>query len=205
MLRAVLRCRKRSRSAALTARPHARLQSSRKPPQVSKPLEGKEIRKVLAEPSWSVKSLLEQKDEQNPAQPVTRKQLHHLLRLSALPMPKSAVEESRMIATLESQLQFVRAIQSVDTKGIAPLAAIADETAAAKEEETITIDSLKDDLEREEQVGVLRRVVRRKATESIATADKNADDIPDAWDPLEAAPSTKGRYICLPGQSSGVA
>src|SRR4030081_3089495 len=79
-----------------------------------------DIAAVLSKPSWSVRSLLPDPFVP-PAEEITPKQLHHLLRLSALPQPKSPEEEAEMLKTLHSQLHFVRDIQSVITDGVEPL------------------------------------------------------------------------------------
>jgi Asp-tRNA(Asn)/Glu-tRNA(Gln) amidotransferase C subunit len=125
-------------------------------------------------------------ESQTPA--ITTKQLHHLLRLSALPLPRSAEEEAGMIRTLEAQLHFVRAIQSVDTTGVEPLASIRDETSASDSENEITADSLKDEFAKEKQVGFARRIVR-----------EHEEDPKDAehFDPLAQAPRKLGRYIVV--------
>src|SRR6266516_5495727 len=76
---------------------------------VSKPHEAINVDKLLSKPSWSVRSLLP--DSQTTSSPeVTPKQLHHLLRLSALPQPSSSEEETKMLQTLSSQLHFVMEI-----------------------------------------------------------------------------------------------
>ncbi|KAL9134867.1 MAG: hypothetical protein Q9175_003937, partial [Cornicularia normoerica] len=80
----------------------------------------------------------------------TQKQLHHLLRLSALPLPTSLAEESRMISDLQSQLQFVKAIQEVDTEGVEPLVALRDETEEGEKEGTIGLEEMRGELEKEE-------------------------------------------------------
>lgn len=100
------------------------------------------ISKIFGTPTWSVRrSLLPSSlspspsaspdNKEEPTQTITSKTLHHLLRLSALPPPANAAEEASMLATLGTQLHFVRDIQSVDTTGVEPLSAIRDETAAS--------------------------------------------------------------------------
>src|SRR4051812_44154241 len=107
------------------------------------------ISKLLTKPTWSVRSLLPSPPSSTHIPTITPKQLHHLLRLSALPQPSSPSVEASMIATLESQLHFVRAIQQVDTTGVEPLRSIRDETAAGLREASITVERLKDALEKE--------------------------------------------------------
>jgi aspartyl/glutamyl-tRNA(Asn/Gln) amidotransferase C subunit len=122
------------------------------------------IRSFLRDPTWTVRSLLPNPYlAEQPAATVTPPQLHHLLRLSALPLPKDAQEESSMLQTLETHLHFVRAIQKVDTTGVEPLVSICDETAEAREENTIRLADLRAELDAEEQganFGRRRRVPR---------------------------------------------
>jgi Asp-tRNA(Asn)/Glu-tRNA(Gln) amidotransferase C subunit len=119
------------------------------------------IREFLRTPTWSVRSLLpDPATVEQQAPTVTPNQLHHLLRLSALPQPKDAEEESSMLKTLETQLHFVREIQKVDTVGVEPLVSIRDETPEAREEDTITLADLQEDLDAEEKVGTSGRVKR---------------------------------------------
>ena len=161
--------------------------------RVGEPIESKPFAAILSEPTWSVKSLLgtEEKDSLSPSTTpkITQKELHHLLRLSALPKPKSNEEEEKMVKTLESQLHFVRAIQNVDTTGVKPLQAIRDETKAAEREQEITLESLNAELEKEEVVGPSRRIKRK----SVPVDTKSVED----WDPLERAPKKFGRYIVV--------
>ncbi|KAI0432888.1 hypothetical protein F5Y09DRAFT_300671 [Xylaria sp. FL1042] len=117
---------------------------------------------LLSRPTWSVRSLLPQDASQTS---ITAKTLHHLLRLSALPLPRTAAEEAQMLSTLSSQLHFVRAIQSVDTTDVTPLRAIRDETAAGLREQTIGLVELRDALESEDIVGHARRPRRRSTTQ----------------------------------------
>ncbi|TGJ86783.1 hypothetical protein E0Z10_g1944 [Xylaria hypoxylon] len=116
---------------------------------------------LLSQPTWSVRSLLPPNTSSSQATTITPKTLHHLLRLSALPLPRTPDEESQMLATLSSQLHFVRAIQVVDTTDIAPLRVIRDETALGLREQTIGLAELRDTLESENVVGHARRPRRR--------------------------------------------
>ena len=156
----------------------------------SAPLRSDQIAEMLANPSWSVKSLSATSDELKPGEIITQKQLHHLLRLSALPLPTSAEEEAGMIKTLKSQLHFVRAIQRVDTTGVEPLQGIRDETKEAEEENAVTLESLKEHLEKEEVVGYSRRIRRKKSLEPLS---EEANE----WDPLALASKKIGRYIVV--------
>ncbi|MCJ1388441.1 hypothetical protein MMC18_001288 [Xylographa bjoerkii] len=154
------------------------------------PLNPDEITSMLSKPSWSVKSLLDNGAPSKSDPTITQKQLHHLLRLSALPLPKTVEEESKMIQTLESQLHFVRAIKSVDTTGVQPLQSIRDETKEAAKENEITLESLQGDLAKEEVVGRSRRI-RRKKDHAAARQEE------DRFDPLAQASKRIGRYIVV--------
>lgn len=150
-----------------------------------------EIEAMLAKPSWSVKSLLETDRQPSPESTITQKQLHHLLRLSALPLPKSLEEEAKMIKTLASQLHFVKAIQSVDTSGVRPLQVVRDETAEAEKENEITMESLRDVFAKEETVPGKTRRIRRRTDMPIDT--EGVED----WDALAQAPKKIGRYFVV--------
>ncbi|CAG8975240.1 hypothetical protein HYALB_00011940 [Hymenoscyphus albidus] len=127
-----------------------------------------DIASFLSTPSWSVRALFP--DPTTPLkQEITPKQLHHLLRLSALPQPKSPDEEAEMLKTLHTQLHFVRDIQSVNTEGVEPLQSIRDETTAGIKASTITLESLRHALEEE---GVTPRNRRpRRVVEQVPKAD----------------------------------
>ncbi|MCJ1338368.1 hypothetical protein MMC09_003655 [Bachmanniomyces sp. S44760] len=153
-------------------------------------LEDAEIEALLSKPSWSVRSLLSTQPEPSSKSTVTKQQLHHLLRLSALPLPKSDEEESKMIKTLESQLHFVRAIQDVDTSGVKPLQSIRDETKEAEKENEITLQSLQFEFDKEESLGRFRRIRRKK---NILPATRDAED----WDALAQVPNKAGRYVVV--------
>ncbi|KAK5101777.1 hypothetical protein LTS08_004236 [Lithohypha guttulata] len=134
-----------------------------------------EIEAMLAQPSWSVRSLLP--PESSTTDPrVSREQLHHLLKLSALPRPKSKAEETKMLQTLDSQIHFVKEMQKIDTTNVEPLIAIRDETAEHVDEQKITLETLRPYLEQEEKVGTNGTVRRRKPTKMIASS---------GWDPFE--------------------
>ncbi|KAI1297391.1 hypothetical protein F5Y03DRAFT_283508 [Xylaria venustula] len=133
---------------------------------------------LLSRPIWSVRSLLPQ--QQASSQPsISPKTLHHLLRLSALPLPRDKDEEASMLATLSSQLHFVRAIQSVDTTGVAPLRAIRDETAAGLREQTVGLEELRHALEAEDVVGHARRPRRRQTPRSsLPSKEEGGEGLP---------------------------
>lgn len=145
---------------------------------------------MLTTPSWSVSPLLKP-ETSSPSQrdSVSREQLYHLLRLSALPLPESEAEEKELLNDLESQLHFVRAIQRVDTEEVQPLVAIRDETEGVQREEEISLETLKKEFEKEEVWGSRGRI-RRKS-------DVKVGDDAENWNPLACAPKTKGRFIAL--------
>lgn len=151
-----------------------------------------DIESILAEPSWSVRSLLPEQSSEPSTSSITPKQLHHLLRLSALPQPASAEEEQSMLKTLESQIHFVKEMQSVDTAGVEPLRSIRDESPAAVKETTIGLDRLKDAIAKERVTGRRRRVQR-------VQDERNTRPDGSAWDgnALGSASKTKGPYFIV--------
>ncbi|KAI0187187.1 DUF726 domain protein [Xylaria flabelliformis] len=176
---------------------------------------------LLSQPTWSVRSLLPQASQPST---ITSKTLHHLLRLSALPLPQSPEEESQMLATLSSQLHFVRAIQGVDTTDVAPLRVIRDETAAGLREQTIGLAELREALEAEDVVGHARRPRRRRiqrtagGQESSSSSEEGRDterhtssqeqeqilNEEGNWDVLGGATETAGgRYFVVRSSGTG--
>lgn len=151
-----------------------------------------DIESILATPSWSVRSLLPDQTSQPSSPSVTPKQLHHLLRLSALPQPASKEDEQSMLNTLESQIHFVKDIQRVDTTGVEPLRSIRDESAAAVQETTIGIEHLQAAMAKEQVIGRRKRIQR-------VPGDKNTRPDGSIWDgnALGAASRTKGRYFVV--------
>ena len=150
-----------------------------------------EIERMLAKPSWSVGSLFESETSDRTGDDcVTSKQLHHLLRLSALPLPEGRAEEEDLLNDLGSQLQFVKAIQLVDTEGVEPLVAVRDETEEGQQEAEITFDTLRDEFDKEEVLGE-RRCIRRRSEAKAKEKDL------ESWDVLACAPKTRGRFIAL--------
>ena len=148
-----------------------------------------DIDALLKEPSWSVRETLFRDDPATAAPPVTREELHHLLRLSALPLPESQEQEARMIKDLQAQLKFVQAVQEVDTEGVEPLQMIRDETEEAATDNTITLDTLREELAKEEVVGKRRRI-RKNAVEKER-------EIMKKWDPLAHASKTHRPYFVV--------
>jgi Asp-tRNA(Asn)/Glu-tRNA(Gln) amidotransferase C subunit len=162
-----------------------------------KPMEplthGVDIKKLLSDPLWSVNSLLPQNTTSLMEPSVTVNQLHHLLRLSALPQPESREEEREMLNTLSSQLHFVKEIQKVDTTDVKPMRAIRDETLFAEKETEITLATLKDALEREDVIGKhYKRIRRRQERQSLP-------EYPKGWRPLNHAQSKVGSYFVVDG------
>jgi Asp-tRNA(Asn)/Glu-tRNA(Gln) amidotransferase C subunit len=149
-----------------------------------------ELEQLLAEPTWSVESLLPPTTRAPDAPQITSQQLHHLLRLSALPPPESSEQEQKMLDTLAAQLHFVGKIQEVDTTVIEPLRAIRDETTAAEEEQTITVATLKDAFEKEKIIGTHHKRIQRETTPVDA---KDAED----WDVLGSAERKAGKYFTV--------
>lgn len=105
-----------------------------------------------------------------------------------------------MLQTLESQIHFVKEMQSVDTTGVEPLRSIRDETLAATRETSIGLDRLKDALAQEHVSGRRKRIQRVEKEKS----GRSEDSIWDG-DALQAASKTKGPYFVVetgPGASA---
>ncbi|RBQ65701.1 hypothetical protein FVER14953_04945 [Fusarium verticillioides] len=150
---------------------------------------------ILEKPTWSVRSLLPSSPSSAPAEKITPSQLHHLLRLSALPLPTTPEDEAAMINTLQSQLHFVRAVQLVDTTRVEPLRAIRDETTEARQEVTIGLAELQEVLDKEVRIGHYQRARRvRETIESEA----------EKWDALKTAGKTAGRYFVVESGKNNV-
>ena len=97
-----------------------------------------------------------------------------------------------MIATLQAQLHFVRAVQAVDVEGIEPLRAIRDETDEGRAEATIGIDCLRAELDAEVRFGRWRRP-KRVRDYKLADPTPGVED----WDVLDTAQRTAGRYFVV--------
>ncbi|KAL4820200.1 hypothetical protein BDW67DRAFT_172938 [Aspergillus spinulosporus] len=153
---------------------------------------------ILAEPTWSVRSLLPDPAAKPSSPSVTPAELKHLLRLSALPQPSSPEEEEQMLETLESQIHFVKEIQKVDTTGVEPLQAIRDESPEAVKENTIGLEQLREALSKERVVG------RNKRIQRIESARNERPD-GDVWDgdALGYASKTKGRFFDFGSDAKG--
>lgn len=142
---------------------------------------------ILAHPTWSVRSLLAEGNA-SPAETITSAQLRHLLKLSALPAPTSEQEEASMIATLQSQLHFVKAVQRVDTTGLEPLQAIRDETEEGRKQSAIGLEHLIDIIAKETRVGHYQRPRRVK---------KKVESEAENWDALSTASKKAGKYFVV--------
>lgn len=95
-----------------------------------------------------------------------------------------------MLSTLRDQLHFVGKVQQVDTTGVEPLKAIRDETAAAEQEQTITLETLKDALAKEKVIGKHYKRIQRDTTPVDASDVEN-------WDVLGSAERKLGRYFVV--------
>ena len=144
-------------------------------------------------PSWSVQSLLDPERSAGPIEPVTKAQLHHFLRLSALPLPKSDEEEQKMIRDLQAQLRFVKAVQRVDTEGIEPLQSIRDETVAGRQRNTFNVENMKEVFDQEEVVGRRGRIRRKQSVQQ----EQSETDNESKWNPLAHAAKTRGPYFVV--------
>ncbi|KAI4114778.1 MAG: hypothetical protein LQ345_004506 [Seirophora villosa] len=173
-----------------------RLPSCRRAFSSNEPEAGDPNKIIPSKPTWSLLDLISQSPQDVPSPPVvTSYELHHLLRLSALPLPKSSNEEQKMLRDLQSQLHFVRAIQNVDIPDdVEPLQSIRDETEAAMKEEEYTVETLAEEFTKEEVVGKRGRI-RRKTTDLKIPGEEEVRE--ENWDPLKLAPRTVGRYVAV--------
>lgn len=155
------------------------------------------FQRVFAAPTWSARALLPTTTKISPASQdattITPETLHHLLRLSSLPPPATPAEESALLNTLHTQLHFVRAIQAVDTTGVAPLTSIRDESSTT----AVTLEDLKQSLAGETAVGFRGRP--RRVRES--SRERGAEE-------LMVEEKTRGRrergyYIVESGKAKG--
>ena len=153
-----------------------------------------EINEALSKPTWSVRETLFRKSSKSTdsqIEKITRSQLHHLLRLSALPLPSSQIEEDKLIKDLQRQLEFVRSIQAVDTEGVEPLIAIRDETRPGRQKQEIGLD----DPEIERALGLEKRVGKRGRIVSVR--ENAGKGMGLEWDPLAQAGRKTGQYIAV--------
>lgn len=156
---------------------------------------------LLSRPTWSVASLLDSQSPTaaqhtlSPDEEITPKKLHHLLRLSALPLPPTPEAEASLLASLRSHLRFVREIQAVDTTGVEPLRALRDETERGRQEATVRLADLQGALARETRFGHRQRPRRTRAPDGrVDKATARAED----WEPLKTASRTAaGKYFVV--------
>lgn len=158
-------------------------------------------RDILAEPTWSVRSLLPPSsatttsaEAAEQGEEITPTTLRHLLRLSALPPPSSPEEEAQLLSTLRSQLHFVRSIQSIDTTGVKPLVSIRDETTQGVQEQTIGLATLREALAKEDVIGHNKRPRRRR--DQAGTKKDQISGVED-WDVLKGASEKVGKYFVV--------
>lgn len=133
------------------------------------------VQDLLATPTWSVGSLLPKTSDWSTSseKPISRELLRHLLRLSALPIPKTEEEERRLVGVLESQLYFVRDIQRVDVSSVEPLRSIRDESEEGRKEATIGLEQLRHVLSVEIAQGHRRRP--KRSTDVADPLEPNED------------------------------
>ena len=151
-----------------------------------------DVEALLKTPSWSVRETLFSDELIDDTALIRKGQLHHLLRLSALPAPASSEEEAKLIGNLKAHLRFVQAIQKVNTDGVEPLQMIRDETEEAQKLNTVTMDTLKAEFEKEELVGG-RGMIRKKAR----TEEPGTEATTETWNPLSHASKTQGPYFVV--------
>ena len=186
-----------------------------------------EIESLLETPTWSVTSLLPPKPkrtqepngsvlfswqtsapeyEAEAEEEITRDKLHHLLKLSALPLPKSEAEESQMLQDLRDQVHFIKEIQKVDTTGVQPLVAIRDETSEHIREKTVTRSSLAEFVALEEKKGKNGTIRRRKDTYQVTSFTPDSEpwqedrlgwsQVDNPWDTGEGAEARRmGKFF----------
>lgn len=150
-----------------------------------------DVEKLLSKPTWSVSSLLPSTANAEESPSISSKQLHHLLRLSALPPPKDGVQETEMLKTLSSQLHFVKQIQDVDTEGVEPFRSLRDETEVGELESELGMTAMKEALALEEVVGKHHERIRRKRHPPAQNGEM--------WDVLDTAERKVGRYFVVAG------
>lgn len=101
-----------------------------------------------------------------------------------------------MISDLQSQLQFVRAIQEIDTEGVEPLVALRDETEEGEKESMIGLEEMRGELEKEEVVGMRGRIVRKKGAK-VQGGREVGEEESGNLDLLAQAPRRWGRYVVV--------
>ncbi|KAI5193655.1 hypothetical protein AUEXF2481DRAFT_642274 [Aureobasidium subglaciale EXF-2481] len=152
-----------------------------------------DVEALLARPTWSLESLLPPSTPAASTPIITSKQLHHLLRLSALPPPRDADEEAKMLSSLSKHLHFVNEIRKVDASHVTPLQSLRDETASGLKEQEISLDDLKIAFTKEQVRGEYYKRIRRN--QDAAEEGESAK----TWDVLAAANNKVGRYFVVNG------
>ncbi|KAF2762314.1 hypothetical protein EJ05DRAFT_204917 [Pseudovirgaria hyperparasitica] len=146
-----------------------------------------DVTKLLATPTWSVRAILPSTSAKATAPAITSAQLHHLLRLSALPLPASDKDEQDMMQALESHIHFVKDIQRVETNVTVPLRALRDESEAAELRNTIDMGALKEALENEEVIGKHHKRIRRRCSSTVV----------DTWNVTGYAERIAGKHFVV--------
>jgi Asp-tRNA(Asn)/Glu-tRNA(Gln) amidotransferase C subunit len=152
---------------------------------------------LLSTPTWSLDTLLPSSSSPSQTPTITSKQLHHLLRLSALPPPKDASSEQKMLDSLHSHLHFVTHIRSVDTTSITPLQSLRDETTTGIKEQEIGLNDLEVALAKEEVKGKYYKRIRRRQE------DAEEGESAQNWDVLGQARKKVGRFFVVEGGKEG--
>ena len=102
-----------------------------------------------------------------------------------------------MLATLTSQLHFLRHIQAVDTSGVEPLRSLRDETVEGQVEQELGMEELQGALDGEDIKGKWHRRVRRRR-EKDGRTQQDRD-----WDVLGNAERKAGRYFVVDAGKPG--
>lgn len=165
---------------------------------ITHPNEKVDIASLLSKPNWSVASLLPPQGCSSTLSPqeIAPEQLHHLLRLSALPPPGTRAEEESLLSSLYAHLHFVKEIQSVETAGVEPLQSLRDETKLGEKEAEVGLETLREALQNEEVKGIKLKRIRRKR-------DIGAKSTLEKWDVLGSAKKTAGRFFVVDGGMGG--
>jgi Asp-tRNA(Asn)/Glu-tRNA(Gln) amidotransferase C subunit len=157
-----------------------------------------DVDSLLSKPTWSLDTLLPSNTSSTSNTPtITSIQLHHLLRLSALPPPKDAASEQKMLDSLHSHLHFVTHIRSVDTTNISPLQSLRDETATGIKNQEIGLEDLEDAFSKEEVKGRYYKRIRRRQE------DAKEGESAQNWDVLGSARKKVGRFFVVEGGKEG--
>ncbi|KAI6382619.1 hypothetical protein MCOR25_000620 [Pyricularia grisea] len=202
-----LRQQQKISTACITTRQLGTVSSSLSSSSTGQQQQKTDFKALLSRPTWSVRSLLPPttSSSEPSSTTISPSQLTHLHSLSALPNPTTPSTLESLTRTLQSQLHFVRAIQAVDTTGVAPLSAIRDETAAGRREQTVTLDQLAEVLQSERPIGRAGRPRRLKATAAttnVAEAGLVSRDGEPGWDVLGTAKRRAGQYFVVKSSSA---